>query len=377
MTPFDIGLLSIAVDASYVPFAQMLEGRRLIVYGCGGLFSSFDSFVLRRYGITPDCIIDRKFADSPSSDRVGPDSFFDAEWSRFSPTDLVIICLGDSQAFQETQQRFAERGFVDVRSAYAIYEYNLIYADEAFAQDPVALYRREWDKLSHVYNVLQDPLSRDTFYKFLRTHVERKPPDFAPASYPFQYTPPDLKLINQGIRLLNCGAYTGDTIETFIRNYGTLDLVVALEPDPDNFEKLTQNRTVREGSAANILLPLGASDQNASCLFEQGHGMISRVSHVPSPSATLVRTVKLDSVFQHMHFNKVVIDTEGHEKEILAGMEHIIRTDGPDICVACYHHPEDIYQIALLIESYESKYKFYLRNHSSVCVDTVLYATLQ
>ena len=377
MTSLDTGLLEVAPYVGYRPFVQLLHERKLIIYGAGGLYSSFESFVLKRFGISPDLLIDRKFDAGAGPGQIGPEAFFNAVSAQFSKNDLVLICLGDGKLFNDIQERFVALSFTDVRSAYDIYEYNLIYADEAFARDPVALYRRDWDKLAHVYELLQDDLSRDTYYKYLRTHIERLRPDFAPASYALQYTPPDLPLINMNVRLLNCGAYTGDTIENFIRNYGSVDFVCALEPDPENFVKLSRNAIVRDGCAASVLLPLGASNQNSSSRFDSGNGMISRMSETASTYSALVQIVRLDDILHGMAFNKVVIDTEGHEMAILEGMAEIIRTNNPDICIACYHYPEDIYRIALLIESFQPQYQFYLRNHSSVCVDTVLYATMR
>ena len=377
MTTLDIGLLSVTVSETYVPFPDSVLGRRLIVYGAGGLYDSFATFVLSRFGVTPNLIIDKKYIEGANFGHSSPDHFFEEGWTQVSKNDLIVICLGNDQLFSGIKQQFISLGFEDVRSAYDIYEYNLIYADEEFARNPVTLYRKEWAKLAHVYALLQDALSRDTYYKYLRTHIERLRPHFAPASYPYQYTPSDLPLIREGIRLLNCGAYTGDTIENFIRNYGSVEFVCALEPDSENFEKLSKNTVIRDGCAATILLPLGASNQNSTCLFESGNGMISRVSESSNEKTSIVQIVKLDTILNGLNFNKVVIDTEGHEMAILDGMRQIIRASSPDLCVACYHYPEDIFQIALLIESIQPKYKFYLRNYSSVCVDTVLYATLQ
>lgn len=377
MTLLDSSLLTIPIAVGYLPFVQTVASKRLVVYGAGGLYASFEAFVLSRYKLQPDLVIDRKYAGSTDPGQVSPDQFFDNTFEQIAKDDLVVICLGDIHAFVEVRQRFLDRGFSDVRSAYDIYEYNLIYAGEEFARDPVALYRRDWDQLARVYGLLHDQLSKDTYYKFLRTHVERLRPDFAPASYPVQYTPPDIPLIQKGVRLLNCGAYNGDTIENFIHNYGGVDFVCALEPDPENFAKLACNEVVRSGCGAMVLLPLGASNENSVCMFENGNGMISRVSNESSSGASMVQVVKLDSILIGLEFNKVVIDTEGHEIAILQGMQGIIQHSSPDLCIACYHYPEDIYRIALLIESFQPKYKFYLRNHSSVCVDTVLYATLQ
>ena len=160
MTALDPALLSIPQDAAYRPFAELLRDRRLIVYGAGGLYASFDSFVLQRFGLRPDLLIDRKFLDGAAAGQISPDAFFSEGWKRFSPGDLVLVCLGESALHAEIRQRFADIGFTDVRAAYEIYEYNLVYAGEDFARDPLALYHREWDKLVHVHGLLRDDLSR-------------------------------------------------------------------------------------------------------------------------------------------------------------------------------------------------------------------------
>jgi len=287
-----------------------------------------------------------------------------------------VICIGSQKISREIQNIFIKQGFSNVLLAYEIYEYNLIYATENFANDSAMYLLKDQDKIQHAYDLMSDKLSKETFFKFLRVYLEKKSPDFGVSTYSTQYMSPDLPLINENIRLLNCGAYNGDTLLSIIKNYGRLQLACALEPDMDNFKKLSANELIRHGCDMLILLPLGASNRTEVSGFDNGNGMISRMSKNLDPGK-IIQTVKLDQILLGLNFNKIIIDTEGHEKQILEGLNDIIEASYPELCIAAYHDPTDIYELVLAIHEKYPKYKFYLRNHSSVNVDTVLYATIK
>ena len=55
-----------------------------------------------------------------------------------------------------------------------------------------------------------------------------------------QYFPLDIPSWKTPLRLVDCGAFDGDTLLSFFNNGIKLDAVVAFEPDPVSFKKLTQ-----------------------------------------------------------------------------------------------------------------------------------------
>lgn len=373
MTPKDDAFFAQQPGIDFVRFADKIADCKLVVYGAGGGFASFKSFVLDRYELAPDFVVDKKYEGQELGSMVGVDTFFAMPLTTIGSSAFILITIANQAILDSVILLFQQNGYYNVFSIFDIYEYNLIYADKDFENQARNIYRRDKDKIVKAFDLLCDEKSRHVYAGFLSAHLTKVSPYFGLSSYPVQYTPVDLPLRSSDIRLLNCGAFNGDTIENFVRSYGRLDLVCAFEPDPDNFEALRKNKAVLDQCKSVMLLPLGVGNDNHIHPFSSGNGMISKVEN-GSATGSHIQTIKVDDVFHGMHFNKVVIDTEGSEMPILLGMQNTIVQDLPDLCIACYHQPTDIYEILLLILRMSSKYKFYIRNHSSVCVDTVLYA---
>ena len=45
----------------------------------------------------------------------------------------------------------------------------------------------------------------------------------------------------------------------------------------------------------------------------------------------------------------------------------------PKIAICVYHRPDDLINIMHILKSYVPEYRFYLRHHSSLAMETVLY----
>jgi FkbM family methyltransferase len=72
----------------------------------------------------------------------------------------------------------------------------------------------------------------------------------------------------------------------------------------------------------------------------------------------------------------IKMDIEGAETKGLLGAKRIIQEHKPRLAICVYHNPEDYFNIPLLIKQFVPEYKFYLRHHSKILSETVLYATL-
>ena len=96
-----------------------------------------------------------------------------------------------------------------------------------------------------------------------------------------QYFPSDVPdwLPKQGLRFIDCGAYDGDTIQTFYDQRLHLDSIAAFEPDLENFNKLVDrvNRLSRSNPIPIMLWPSAVGDQVSYVHFESGNGEGSKV----------------------------------------------------------------------------------------------------
>ncbi|AWW45655.1 hypothetical protein DPM18_01795 [Polynucleobacter paneuropaeus] len=354
-------------------FLNLVDGKKLIIYGYGSGYQSLVQSVLGRSNLSPSIFIDKKFS-IPNIDgrKYHPEEFFE-KFSIESKDDFIIlVTIGDRGIYNQVSDSLRSYGFTNIHSILDLYEINLCYADYELANNLKSTYLSDLDDISRAYHLLSDEKSKEIFLKIIDGHFHKKPINFTEYSYESQYIADGLGLREKEIRLLNCGAYDGDTLDKFISKYKNLSLAVALECDFGNFLKLSGKQFL--GIEKLVLLPIGSGNKNMRVEFAGGGEMLSRITAEGLGDADKIAIVSCDQVFKGLNFNKIVIDTEGHEHQSLNGMRGIIEESKPDICIAAYHYPTDIYSIINLLHTFNENYNFFLRNHSPFVIDTVLYA---
>lgn len=142
--------------------------------------------------------------------------------------------------------------------------------------------------------------------------------------------------------------------------------VISFEPHYLNFSRLALNLRVNSFSTENIYM-LAASDQNLKQKFtvpktysyHSSGGKISNSSL--DTDIYFVNSVTLDDFFEkslHSKINLLKIDTEGHELNVLRGMENIINESKPTIFFECMKKTSD--ELSKLLYKYE--YRIYIVN---------------
>jgi FkbM family methyltransferase len=352
-------------------FPERINKKKLVVYGLGAGYHSFNEFVLKRYELVPSIFIDQRVSNSLSEAEFSPDEFFSAHPFELFQEFYILVTIGNREVFNAIKEKFLHHGFGDVHSILDVYEYNLCYATKEMAKNLQQILKRNSGEINIAYNLLSDQKSRDIFSNILFGHWNSQPILSQSYSPENQYIVEDIGLSESNISLLDCGAYDGDTLTQFSEKYGRLNLAVALECDSKNFQKMAKKDYPKIDKL--ILLPLGSGDKTDKIFFENGNEMQSRLSEKIVDSGSMVNVVNCDEILRGIEFTKIVIDTEGYEKQSLNGMKEIISNFSPDITVAAYHFPADFFQIINLINSIHPKYKYYLRNHSPFVAETVLY----
>jgi len=242
-------------------------------------------------------------------------------------------------------------------------------------------------KLLAVYERLADAVSRETFASVLNYKLSGK------LSYLQACTTnraEDLRTIFSfgGEEMyLDLGAYNGDTVQEFLQlTRGRYKKIVALEPDPKNFKKLTD--FVRQNELKHITclqagvwndcgsLELTGNGGRQSTFWEADR---SRFASQPlSQTCSMKKKIKkqqvtvvsVDAVLGNDHADYMKFDVEGVEKEALEGAAGHLAPDGngalPKLLVAAYHHDEDLFALPLLLWKLQPEYKIYLRKHPYV-----------
>jgi FkbM family methyltransferase len=174
--------------------------------------------------------------------------------------------------------------------------------------------------------------------------------------------------------LVDCGAFDGDTIESFrAATNDHFEEIVALEPDPDNFARLQERYS---GDPRIRLHALAVSSAASNMAFAAGLGSFSGVSSdgglISGGYRVTVNAAALDDILGARP-TMIKIDIEGGEPAALSGARQTIATHRPKLAIAAYHRPMHLVELPHLIESFAPGYRFYLRHHGGFFLETVLY----
>jgi len=117
---------------------------------------------------------------------------------------------------------------------------------------------------------------------------------------------------------VDVGAHVGHYAVRLSKHYGQ---VIAIEPDPYNFEGLLKNLELNNVANVRAVDIAASSKKGKSILYSAGMG--SRLDVVRLHKRVyIVHTDLLDNLVGHA--DVVKIDTEGHELEVLKGARRII-----------------------------------------------------
>lgn len=188
--------------------------------------------------------------------------------------------------------------------------------------------------------------------------------------------------------IVDCGAYTGDTVELFCKEFGKkVKKIWALECGQEQLELLKQrvDRLHRLPYSPEIcVLPYAVSDKNEKLDFYQP--MASKSSFIGNNRAFArndkynseiyqVDAVALDYVLpQNESVTMIKMDVEGSEFAALMGAKELIQRNRPKLIISIYHSGLDYFRLILLIKELVPEYKFAIRHHKKLHIDTDLYA---
>jgi FkbM family methyltransferase len=233
---------------------------------------------------------------------------------------------------------------------------------------------QERENIKKVFSLWADEQSRQEYLAQLRWRMFL---DFDALPNPIvqeQYFIQDFFTLSPTDVYVDCGAYNGDTIQAFLRHQDSFfGKIIALEPDPKNFEKLqryvsTLPNTIKEKVT---ILPLAASKQKTKLRFAS----TGTSSSLITDSGTLeIDCISLDEVLADCLPTFIKIDIEGAELDALAGSKEIIQNASPILTICAYHCQDHLWQIPLFIHSLSNKYRFFLRPHGVEVWDLICYA---
>ncbi|MDP9049517.1 MAG: FkbM family methyltransferase, partial [Acidobacteriota bacterium] len=173
---------------------------------------------------------------------------------------------------------------------------------------------------------------------------------------------------------VDCGAFDGDSIRSFLRRGRSFAHLYALEPD-------AQSRGLLFNSVAALpadlrqkitVWPYAVGDLDGHVTFAANGDVASRVSS--SDTGISIEAHKLDSLDWRFTPTYIKMDIEGFEPEALAGASKLLRSAQPVLAICLYHRLEHLWQIPNLIDSIAPGYSLFLRRYAEDGWEQVCYA---
>lgn len=231
------------------------------------------------------------------------------------------------------------------------------------------------DRVMAVYALLTDDLSRQVFCSQLWQRMTFEYLGLASVGYDPaepQYFIPELCFGPDEV-VVDCGAYTGDTLQAYLQHVGEMKRYYLYECDAGLLDAL--KNTVRNATVTGKLTvrPVGVSDGNKTVSFCAKGNSGSTV--VADGSGEPVQVVRLDDDIPERDVTFIKMDIEGSELAALRGAEDIIRTCRPKLAICVYHKAADMLDIPLYLHGICPDYRhFVLRHHYyGIRTETVLY----
>ena len=229
------------------------------------------------------------------------------------------------------------------------------------------------DKVLHAFDLWEDDASRAEFVSQIRWRLTL---DFDALTRPVQhqiYFPDDLVQVSKNEVLVDCGAFNGDTLDSFLKTYGdAFGQYIALEADPLNFDKLRQCAANQTESIQNkiVLFPLAVGARREKVCFSA----TGNASAAVGEGDLEIECAPLDEIIAANHPTWIKMDIEGSEPDALEGARVLIKQDLPVLAICVYHLQNHIWSIPLWIQPLSEDYRFFLRPHDFEGWDLVCYA---
>jgi FkbM family methyltransferase len=173
------------------------------------------------------------------------------------------------------------------------------------------------------------------------------------------------------------GGYNGYTTIQFINKVkNKYNKIHIFEPIQQNYEQALSLLKKHQIDFNKVTLQCAGLFSSAKEAKFSVLGASSTMLNLSGKTETC-RLVKFDDVFSEKERSEITyikLDIEGAEPDALEGMKETITQYKPKLAICIYHRPMHLWQIPLYIHELNPEYKIYVRHHSNIIDETVLYA---
>ena len=361
-------------DKLTVPFTNSL-----VLFGAGGLGKKTLSG-LRQIGIEPLAFADNNPALwNQLVDGLTVYSPADAA-KKFGHCAVFIVTIwkaGGKHRLANTKHQLFNLGCRNIVSfAHLFWKYPDIFLPYYCLDLPHKVYQ-ETNEIINTFLLWYDEASMLEYLAQLRLRLFL---DFDGLPSPVtheQYFPEDLFSFTPDEVFVDCGAFDGDSLKSFIRRQGKdFKRYIALEPDPVNFKNLEKVISSMSSSLKNkiTIYPLALSNRRGKLRFEATGTAAAMISETGTIE---INCTPLDELLADTHPTYIKMDIEGAEIDALLGAKHVIQEFKPILAISVYHKQNHLWRIPIILQSFSDQYCFFLRPYNQEAWNLIRYAVPQ
>lgn len=342
---------------------------RYYIYGAGRA-GHLIADTLRKNGAEPVAFIDRRAEYIVSAD-LPVRKLEDSDMDCSLPVIIGIFNPQREADHAEIAAGLYARGFRNVIPFLKFYSVHSRQIGPYVNLETSDFYLCHQEEIVAADRVWTDEKSRTLYRERLAAMALGEVAESHPIDWEEQYWPQDVPLKDDMADFADLGAFDGDTIAMLLEKGVKLRRIWGFEPDLENYRKLVGRvlELRRRFPVDFTLVPLAVGNENGSVSFSS----CGNVSSCIGGGKDVVTVCRLDDMLHCGFAGYIKMDIEGAEWDALCGMRRLIEAGNSALAVCIYHKPVDIFQIPLLLKSWNCRANLYLRNHCANYFDSVCY----
>lgn len=186
------------------------------------------------------------------------------------------------------------------------------------------------------------------------------------------FIPEVLQAVRKPLYIIDGGAFRGELLYPMMSNKLNIGKWYCFEPDKKNYALLIEQSKHNNMKNKQICVNKGLWSENGRVYFEGGNSTGSRI--VDYKTDEFVDVASIDEFIGNSKCNFIKMDIEGSELPALRGAMNVIKRERPILTICIYHSLRDFWEIPEYLMNELDNYKFYVRHHSVISCETVLYA---
>ncbi|MBO4901313.1 MAG: FkbM family methyltransferase [Lachnospiraceae bacterium] len=228
------------------------------------------------------------------------------------------------------------------------------------------------EELQQVFDYLEDDFSKETLRAVIDYRKSYEIGLLKGVTIQPQYFLKELLPPSNHEVFIDGGAYIGDSSREFLLRYQTGEYYKIFLWEPDENNSVVIKKTLGEKCNYEIIPYALWNGRERLNFIGDGTG----TSMVTKQEGNVVNADSIDNIHGNETVTFIKMDIEGAEIEALKGAERVIKTQKPKLAISIYHNPSHLYEIPIMIKSMVPEYKLYIRHHSDMESETVLYARI-